>query len=472
VRHEENHDEQLRIPPQSAEAEQAVLGAIMLDNEALHRVSDLVNEASFYRRDHKLIFRAMRELADGDKSLDAVTLGEWFESHGLGEQIGGTGTLIDLASNTPSAANARAYAEIVREKYQLRRLIEAGTEAVNLGFHPDGETSETLIGRAASRIGEVLQVKDEAAVTVESALKQMWAGIMRRYESSSDLAGIPTGFSELDKLIGGWQKGRVYGIGARPKMGKSTLAENSVEHAAMRAGKNCAVWTMEMGSQEYMERMVCSYGNIRSGSVMHPKLMEDTEWSAMQAAIAALKEAPIIIFDNPELSIEMFEAQARVLKAKGMLDLAVIDYLGLMTMPDADTQTLSIAKITGRLKKIARKLDIPIVILFQLNRGNETGSIRPPRASDARDSGAIEQDLDCMIMLHKPTAYDKDAQSGVRVEVVIQRNGPTGVIRLEDRLDRFQLVQSSDEWVDQRGPSGGGRGGKQQKQEDPYRAGF
>lgn len=456
----------IRVPPQSTEAEQSVLGAIMIDNDAMHRVADLLVDDSFYRRDHRLIWRAMRDLADKDQPLDAVTVGEWFESHGLSEQIGGTGILIDLASNTPSAANARSYAEIVREKYQLRRLIEQGTEIVNLGFRPDGATSEELVGRAASGLGQILSVKQEDAVPAPDALKQLWAGIMRRYESESDLAGIPSPWTELDKLTGGWQDGRVYGVGARPKMGKSTLAENAVEHAAMVAKKNCAVWTLEMGREEYMERMVCSYGNIRSGALMHPKLMEDTEWSSLQAAMAALKEAPLIIFDNPELSVELFEAQARVLKSKGLLDMAVVDYLGLMKMPDADTQTLAIAKITGRLKIIARKLNIPIIILFQLNRGNETGTVRPPRPSDARDSGAIEQDLDCMILLHKPSFYSKEAQSGVRCEVAIQRNGPTGVIRLEDRLDRFRLAPSADEWVDHRGGVAGRMGGK--KKADEY----
>lgn len=456
-----NHEKEttLRVPPQSVEAEQSVLGGIMLVNEKLYDVADLVKESDFYRRDHRLIFRAMQALAEKNQPLDAVTLGEWFENQGLSEQIGGTGYLIELASSTPSAANVRAYAQIVRDKAMFRQVIEQGTKIINMGYSPEGMEIAEVVGASASMIGEIIQQEQAGSADGKEAAKAMWDDIMLRYNSTSDISGIATGFAGLDELLGGLLDGRVYGFGGRAKMGKSVVALNVAEHACIRLGKHTGIWTMEMGRVEMMQRMACSLGRIKSGALKHPKLMDDMEWAALQQAMVQLKDAPLTIFDRTGVTIEVIEAQARVLKAKGNLDLMLIDYLGLMELPNLDRHDLKIAHVTRAVKNMAGRLGVPVILVFQLNRGNEQGTVRIPRPSDARDSGSIEQDLDAMMLLHRPSYYDKNAEKGLRLEVALQRNGPTGVVRLEDNLGYFRFDNSNREWVDQDKRRGGkGRG--------------
>jgi replicative DNA helicase len=448
----------LRVPPQSTEAEQAVLGAAMLVPESLLQVGDLIREEMFYRRDHRLIYRAMRDQLEKEKPIDPVTLGEWFEAHNLSEQIGGAGYLIELSSSTPSAANIRAYAEIVREKFQLRRLIEVGTEIVNTGFSPEGKSSTEVIGEAASAVGKVLESRAIDVVSINATLKSIYETMVERTEAESDLSGLSTGLPALDDLLGGLEPGRVYGIGARPKMGKSILAKCIAESVAVDQGKHVAVWTMEMNAKEWMGRVICSQGNIAAGALKHPKLMNEDDWAKMSAVMKRLRDAPFHIFDNPDVSIEMIEAQARVLKAKGQLDMIVIDYLGLMRLPEADTKASAVGEITRAVKVMAGRLGVPVILVFQLNRNNETGIIRAPRASDARDSGAIEQDLDVMMMLHQPHFYDDTAPKGVRLEVVAARNSEKGTIKLEDELGFCRLAHSRDDWKDPVMRTGRGQG--------------
>lgn len=462
----------LRSPPHSAEAEQAVLGAAMLAPEALLQVGDLLREEMFYRRDHRLIYRAMRAQLEKDQPIDAVTLGEWFESKGLAEQIAGTSYLIELASNTPSAANIRAYAEIVREKYQLRRLIEVGTGIVNTGFNPDGKTSTEVIGEAASAVGQVLEQRAIEVESINATLKSVFEGLCERSNSDSDLAGLSTGFPDLDNLLGGLEPGRVYGIGSRPKMGKSILAKDIAEAVGLTQEKHVGVWTMEMTRKEYVSRIICSQGQIEAGALKHPKLMNEDHWAKMHSVMARLRDAPLHLFDAPDTSIEMIEAQARVLKAKGKLDLIVIDYLGLLRMPNADTKAAAVGEVTRAVKVMAGRLEVPVILVFQLNRNNETGIVRPPRASDARDSGAIEQDLDVMMMLHRPSYYSDDAPPGLRLEVVIARNGPTGVIKLDEELGFCRFLPSRDEWKDPVAQTGAGRGHGKGHRRDNDNGGF
>lgn len=440
--------QQLRVAPQSEEAEQAVLGSIMLNNEAIHQVAHIVTEEKFYRRDHRLIFRAMRHLADKQQPLDAVTLGEWCEKNGLAEQIGGTGYLIELASGTPSAANIVAYANIVSEKHKLRQVIEAGTEIVNSGFTPEGRDSTEIVSHAASLIGAVLDTSQEHSVSLVSAAKGMFEDMMVRFNSETDMPGIPFGYEKLDELTGGMQDGRFIGYGGRAKMGKTTLLLNTLEHATFDSQKHTAIWTMEMGAKEIAERLACSRGAINSNFLKHPKLMGDEEWSKFHAAMSDLKDAKLTIFDHPSPTVELIFSQARVLKAKGKLDAIWVDYLGLMTFPNEDRQDLKIGHATRMFKQMARALDVPVNVAFQLNRGNEQGTVRFPRPSDARDSGTIEQDVDLMLLLHRPSYYDKHADKGLRLDLALQRNGPTGLVRLEERLDIHRFVDTDREWVD------------------------
>lgn len=437
----DNRIQQLRTPPQSIEAEQAVLGGMMLRNESYTVVAGELDEADFYRRDHQLIFRAIKDLAtmDPPSPLDAVTVAQWFHDRGLGEQVSGGAYIVELASTTPSAANIKAYAKIVADKATLRRLIEAGTDAVNMGFEPDGRDTDELIAQATTQLSGVLKSKGKAAVTSKEALRKAYDSMIARYESTDDLAGLPTGNAELDDLTSGLQPGRVYGIGGRPKMGKSTLAKEILRFNAMH-GTPVAIWTMEMSEEEVILNIVSTIARVDNRKLQRPKMLQDEDWQRVTEAMRVTKDLPITIFPQRGVSVERIEAEASVLVAQGKCKLVVVDYLSLMDLPKADRHDISIGHITKNLKKMAGNLGVPVIIVFQLNRGNEQGAaVRPPRASDAKDSGNIEQDLDCMILVHRPSYYDKSAPKGTQFDIPIQRNGPSGTVYVMEELEYGQF---------------------------------
>ncbi len=426
----------LRLPPQSVEAEQAVLGGLMLAPDSLDRVGDFLTEHDFYRRDHRLIYRAIRELSEKNKPFDAVTLGEWFESNSLSEQIGGTGYLIELASTTPSAANIRAYAEIVREKAVLRQLIEAGTEIVNDGFQPEGRDSQEVLSAAEMRVFKIAEQGRRGRadfVTLRDAMKDAFQVLQERYENQGNVTGLPTGFADLDELTAGLQPSDLIILAARPAMGKTTLALNIAEFAALKTKKAVAVYSMEMSSSQLAFRLISSIGRINATRLRTGQL-EDEDWSRVNMAIKMLSEVKVFIDDTPALSPDVLRSKARRIKREHDLGLIVVDYLQLMQVPGTgENRTNEISEISRSLKALAKELNVPVVALSQLNRGLESRTDKRPVMADLRESGAIEQDADIIMFIYRDEYYHKDSGDKGLAEVIIakQRSGPTGMIKLK-----------------------------------------
>lgn len=426
----------LKVPPQCVEAEQAVLGGLMLSPDTLDVVTELLDESMFYRRDHQLIFRAITQLSDKNRPFDAVTLGEWFESQGLAEQVAGGAYLIELASTTPSAANIRAYAEIVADKATLRAMIDTGTNLVNDGFDPDGrETSEMLsvAEQAIYALAEKRGKGQQGAVNISAALNDAFRVLQDRYEAGGTITGIPTGYTDFDELTAGLQPTDLIILAARPSMGKSAMAMGIAEHAAIVAGKSVAVFSMEMSASQLALRLISSVGQINAQRLRNGQL-EDEDWAKCTDAIRTIRGAQIFIDDTPSLSPEQLRARARRLKRDHNLSLIVIDYLQLMQVPGSkENRATEISEISRNLKALAKELHVPVIALSQLNRSLETRADKRPVMSDLRESGAIEQDADLVVFLYRDEYYTKDecTEKGI-AEVIIakQRNGPTGVSKL------------------------------------------
>jgi replicative DNA helicase len=429
--------EHLRIPPQSIEAEQAVLGGLMLSPEAYDRVGDQLVESDFYRRDHQLIFRAIRELAERNRPYDAVTLGEWFESKGEAELVAGGAYLVELATTTPSAANIVAYAEIVRDKAVLRKLIEIGTGIVNDGFQPDGRDSAELLAKAEQEVFAIAEAGARGRTdftAINKAMAEAFDVLQTRYNNGGGITGMPTGYVEFDEMTAGLQPTDLLILAARPAMGKTTLALNMAEYAAMKTRKAVAVFSMEMSASQLALRLISSVGRVNATRLRTGQL-EDEDWSRISSAIRLLKETRIFIDDTPALSPDVLRAKARRLKREHDLGLIVIDYLQLMQVPgNNENRATEISEISRSLKALAKELHVPVIALSQLNRSLETRADKRPVMADLRESGAIEQDADVIIFIYRDDYYNKENSPDKGLaEVIIgkQRNGPTGSVKLK-----------------------------------------
>ncbi|MGY1457651.1 MULTISPECIES: replicative DNA helicase [unclassified Luteimonas] len=429
--------EQLRVPPQSVEAEQAVLGGLMLSPESYDRVGDQLVEGDFYRRDHQLIFRAIKELAERNRPFDAVTLGEWFESLGQSELVAGGAYLVELASTTPSAANIVAYAEIVRDKAVLRQLIEVGTGIVNDGFQPEGRESAELLAKAEQEVFAIAEAGSRGRTdftAVNQAMAEAFDVLQTRYANGGGITGLPTGYTEFDEMTAGLQPTDLIILAARPAMGKTTLALNMAEYAAMKTKKPVAVFSMEMSASQLALRLISSVGRVNATRLRTGQL-EDEDWSRISSAIRLLKETKIFIDDTPALSPDVLRAKARRLKREHGLGMIVIDYLQLMAVPgNSENRATEISEISRSLKGLAKELNVPVVALSQLNRSLETRTDKRPVMADLRESGAIEQDADVIVFIYRDDYYNKENSPDKGLaEVIIgkQRNGPTGSVKLK-----------------------------------------
>jgi len=433
----EQRVDQLRIPPQSVEAEQAVLGGLMLAPDAYDTVADSLTERDFYRRDHQLIFRAIRELAEKNKPFDAVTLGEWFESMGQAEQVAGGAYLIELASTTPSAANIKAYAEIVRDKAVLRQLIEVGTNIVNDGFQPDGRDSSEILSTAEQQVFAIAEAGAKGRTdftAINTALSEAFDVLQTRYAAGGSVTGLPTGYTDFDEMTAGLQPTDLLILAARPAMGKTTLALNMAEYAAIKSKKAVAVFSMEMSASQLALRLISSNGRVNAQRLRSGQL-EDEDWSRVTSAIRMLKEAKIFIDDTPGLSPDALRAKARRLKREHDLGLIVVDYLQLMAVPgNQENRATEISEISRSLKHLAKELNVPVIALSQLNRSLETRADKRPVMADLRESGAIEQDADVIVFIYRDDYYNKENSPDKGLaEIIIgkQRNGPTGSVKLK-----------------------------------------
>ncbi len=429
-------EESLRVPPHSVEAEQSVLGGLMLVPDALDLVMDKVSEQDFYRRDHRLIWRAIVELEGRGDPVDAVTLGDWFESNGLAEMVGGAGYLIELANAIPSAANIAAYAEIVREKSVLRQLIDASTRISTSSFDPQGRSCQEVLEEAEEHVFRIAESGSRGRsqfVSMTVAARDAFQLIAQRVENKGALTGASTGFVDLDRLTCGLQPSDLIIVAARPSMGKTSFAMNIAEHAAIKDRRVVAVFSLEMSAPQLTLRSIASLGRINSQHLRTGNI-EEEEWPRISNAIASLTSSSLLIDDTPALSPTELRSRARRLyRERGGLGLIVIDYLQLMQVPGTkENRANEIAEISRSLKALAKELNVPVVALSQLNRSVEQRADKRPLMSDLRESGSIEQDADVIMFLYRDDYYNKESPDKGLAEVIIskQRTGPTDTVKL------------------------------------------
>jgi replicative DNA helicase len=425
----------LRVPPHSIEAEQAVLGGLMLDRTAWDAVADVLNVEDFYRADHRLIYTAAGAVIERGEPIDVVTLSEHLQRNAQLDQAGGLAYLGTLARDTPSAANIRAYADIVRERALLRRLIEVGGEIASGALSTDGRTARELVDDAERRVFEIAEQGARGRggfVKVGSILSTVVDRIDHLYRNPDELRGVPTGYTQLDQMTGGLQRGDLVIIAGRPSMGKTTLAVNIAENAALGHNIASAIFSMEMSAEQVTLRMISSLGRINQTSLRTGRLSEE-DWPRIDTAMTQLSQAPIFIDETPALTPTDLRARARRLKREHNLGLIVVDYLQLMQVPGTkENRATEISEISRSLKALARELNLPVIALSQLNRSVEQRVEKKPVMSDLRESGALEQDSDLIMMIYREEVYEPNTPRKGIADVIIskQRNGPTGDVQM------------------------------------------
>ncbi len=427
--------EALRIPPHSQEAEQSVLGGLMLDNSVWDQVADQIVEDDFYRRDHRLIFRAITQLAAKDTPFDVITLSEWLESRAELSNIGGLTYLATLAKNTPSAANIRAYANIVRERSVLRALIRIGTDIAASGYQTEGRTVTELLDRAERLVFEIAE-RGNRSVQGFQSIHSLSVKVIDRidllFNQKTPVTGLSMGYKDLDDMTSGLQPSDLVIVAGRPAMGKTSFAMNIAEHVAIKEKKVVAVFSMEMPGEQLAMRLVSSLGHVDQHRVRTGKLEHD-DWPRLSSSLALLTEAPMYIDDSPALAPTELRARCRRMKRERGLDLVIVDYLQLMQIPgNRENRTTEISEISRSLKALAKEFRVPVIALSQLNRGLEQRPNKRPMMSDLRESGAIEQDADLIMFIYRDEIYNETSQDKGVAEVIIgkQRNGPIGTVRL------------------------------------------
>jgi replicative DNA helicase len=429
----------LRVPPHSIEAEQSLLGGLLLDNEAFDRIADMVRAEDFYRDDHRRIFRQIARMIEAGKPADIVTVSEAIEASEDKDKTGGSAYLGALAQNTPSALNARRYAELVRERAVQRRLAQVATEIAESALSPSHKEIRQILDEAESRILEVGEIGNRGTrgfEEIQPVLARVFERIDTLYhqENKSDVTGIPTGFLDLDEKTAGLQPQDLIIIAGRPSMGKTSLALNIAEHVAVDNGLPVAIFSMEMSSTQLAMRMLGSIARVDQHKMRTGRLADD-EWGRLSTAMGRLHEAPIFIDETAALNALELRARARRMRRQyGRLGLVVVDYLQLMSASkDGENRATEISEISRSLKALAKELDVPVVALSQLSRAVEQRNDRRPMMSDLRESGAIEQDADVILFIYRDEVYfpDKPETKG-RAEVILgkQRNGPIGRVEL------------------------------------------
>jgi len=431
----ESATEALRLPPQSVEAERSVLGGLMLDNQRWDQVADRLSADDFYRKEHRLIFRAIASLCDANSPADVVTVSEWLEKNGELDGAGGLSYLGTLANNTPSAANIVAYGDIVRERAIMRNLIRVANNIGNSAYNPEGRNAAELLDYAEKNILDISEQgihRRGGFLPLKTLLTSAVDRIDTLFRSESPITGVPTGFSDLDAMTSGLQAGDLVIVAGRPSMGKTSLAMNIAENASVGQKLPVAVFSMEMPGEQLAMRMMSSLGRINAHKVRTGKL-EDDDWPRLTSAIGMLADAPMYIDDTPALTPLELRSRARRLKREHGLGLIVVDYLQLMQSPEAgENRATEISSITRSLKGLAKELHVPLIAMSQLNRSLEQRPNKRPVMSDLRESGAIEQDADVIFFIYRDEVYNEDSQDKGTAEIIIgkQRNGPTGKVRL------------------------------------------
>jgi len=425
----------VKIPPHSIEAEQSVLGGLMLDNRAWDQIADRLRETDFYRHDHRLMYRVMNRLAEQGKPIDVLTVSESLrELHEL-ENVGGEVYLFELANNTPSVANIKAYADIVRERSVLRQLIGTANEIASHAFNPQGRSSVELLDEAERQVFAISEqgAHNGGPVNINDFLAKTMERIDTLANSDDPLTGVATGYHDLDDMTSGLQSSDLIIIAGRPSMGKTTFAMNIAENVVMKSKLPVLIFSMEMPGESIVMRLLSSLSRIDQLKIRTGKI-EEQDWPRVMSTVSMLSEVPLFIDDTPALSPAELRSRARRLaKEHGQLGMIVIDYLQLMQVPGSnENRTAEISEISRSLKSLAKELQVPVVALSQLNRGLEQRADKRPIMSDLRESGAIEQDADLIVFIYRDEVYNDNSPDKGTAEIIIakQRNGPIGKVRL------------------------------------------
>lgn len=448
---------QLRVPPHSIEAESSVLGGLLLDNGAWDRVGDLLVDSDFYRHEHRLVYAAIGALINASKPADVITVHEQLQALGKSQEVGGLSYLNALAQYVPSASNIRRYAEIVRERSILRKLVAASDDIATAAFNTQGRAVDKILDEAEQKIfniGEEGSRMKQGFQSMDTLVVDLLDRVSEMADNPNDITGVPTGFYDLDRMTSGLQPGDLVVLAARPSMGKTAFAINIAEHVALNEGLPVAVFSMEMGASQLAVRIVGSIGRVDQGHLRTGKLTDD-EWPRLTEAIERLRTVSLHIDETPGLTPSELRANSRRLARQcGKLGLIVVDYLQLMSGSsgsDGDNRATELGEISRGLKMLAKELQCPVIALSQLNRGVEQRTDKRPMMSDLRESGAIEQDADIIMFIYRDDYYNKDSKDPGVAEIIIgkQRNGPTGTCRLAflKPLTRFESL------------AGGGMGG-------------
>ena len=440
---------QLRVPPHSIEAESAVLGGLLLDNDAWDRVGDLLTDGDFYRHEHRLIFGVIGALVNAMKPADVLTVFERLREMGKDDDVGGLTYLNALAQYMPSAANIRRYAETVRDRSILRKLVTASDEIATNAFNTQGRPVRDILDDAESRILAIDEERDRGSSikSMDQLVVQLLDTVQERADNPSDITGVTCGFKDIDRMTSGLQAGDLVIIAARPSMGKTALCVNMAEHIALNERLPVAVFSMEMSASQLAIRIVGSIGRINQMHLRTGRLT-DEEWPRLTEAVEKLRNIDIVIDEQPGASVGYVRSTARrIAREKGKLGCIVVDYIQLMSvssdMSDENRAT-AIGEITRGLKMLAKELGCPVIALSQLSRGVEARTNKRPIMSDLRESGAIEQDADTIMFIYRDDYYNKDSnEPGVaEIDIAKQRNGPTGVVKLAfiKPLTRFESM--------------------------------
>ncbi len=437
----------LKVPPHSFEAEQSVLGGVMLDNQAWDRVAEAVVDKDFYSRPHRLIFQAMEKLTNASMPIDLITVSELLERDQQLDNVGGFAYLAEIAKNTPSAANISAYAHIVRERAVVRELIGVANEIAEAGYDPEGRGSDELLDFAESKVFKIAESRaneSEGPQGINSILEKTVDKIEELFKNPQDgVTGVSSGYADLDKMTAGFQSSDLIIVAARPSMGKTTFAMNLAEHAAMTQDKPAIIFSLEMPSEQIMMRMLASLGRINQGSIRTGQLNDD-DWARLSGTMGLLLEkCNMFVDDSSGLTPTELRSRARrIAKDHGGVSMIMVDYLQLMRVPSlSDNRTLEIAEISKSLKALAKELKCPVIALSQLNRSLEQRADKRPINSDLRESGSIEQDADLIMFIYRDEVYNEDSSEKGVAEIIIgkQRNGPIGKVRLtfQGQFSRF-----------------------------------
>lgn len=421
-----------RIPPQATEAEQAVLGALLVNPESISKVVDVLEPDYFYRKSHQVIYAAVLDLFDKNEPIDIVTVSQHLKDQGKLENVGGRQYLTDLAMSVATTANVEYYAKAVNEKALLRNLIKAGTEIVSTCY--EEIEADIAVDKAERLVFGIAQRRNmQALVPIRDIVNESFARIEQRYEQRDALSGLSTGFYDLNEMTSGWQKSDLVIVAARPSMGKTAFTLNLAQHAALECNVPVAVFSLEMSKEQLVQRLLCSEARIDANK-LRTGFLQTNDWTALSVAMGRLGEAPLYIDDSPAISVLDIRAKCRRLKAEMKdLGLIIIDYIQLMQgRKQSDNRVQEVSEISRGLKTLARELDVPVIALSQLSRAVEARQNKRPMLSDLRESGSIEQDADIVMFIYRDDYYNPESERRGEAEIIIakQRNGPVGTVEL------------------------------------------